>query len=115
MTDRPVIAVLHHLERPFLGHAGPALSAAGARLEERFLREGDALPALGEVDGIVSLGGEQSAVDPALEAEAALLREATAARRARAGGVPRRAAARPRARGRGRPAAAAPPGLAAAA
>jgi len=77
MPDRPVIAVLHHLERPFLGHAGPALQASGARLDERFLRAGDPLPALGEVDGIVSLGGEQNALDPALQAEAALLREAT--------------------------------------
>jgi len=77
MPDRPVIAVLHHLERPFLGHAGPPLRAAGARLEERFLRAGDPLPALEDVDGIVSLGGEQNALDPALEGEAALLREAT--------------------------------------
>ena len=78
----PVIAVIHHLERPFLGHAGAALRGAGARLDERHLRDGDPLPELGEVDGIVSLGGEQNALDPALAAEAELLREATA------GGVP---------------------------
>src|SRR5215210_1138931 len=77
MTERPVIAVLHHLERPFLGHAGPALRAAGAHLDERLLRAGDPLPALDEVDGTVSLGGEHNALDPGLEAEAALLREAT--------------------------------------
>jgi GMP synthase (glutamine-hydrolysing) len=73
----PVLAVIHHLERPFLGHAGPALEAGGARLDERFLRDGDPLPRLGEVDGIVSLGGEQNALDPGLAAEAELLREAT--------------------------------------
>ncbi len=77
MPDRPVVAVLHNLQRPFLGHAGPALEAAGARLDERFLRDGDPLPALGEVDGIVALGGEQTASDPALAGQAALLREAT--------------------------------------
>ncbi len=73
-----MIAVIHHLERSFLGHAGPALRSAGAELDERRVREGDPLPELGEVDGIVSLGGEQNALDPALAAEAELLREAVA-------------------------------------
>lgn len=41
------IAVLHNLQRPFLGHAGPALRDAGAELDERFLRAGDPLPAPG--------------------------------------------------------------------
>ena len=80
----PVIACLHHLAAPFTGHAGAAMTAAGAVLVERRLREGDPLPDLDEVDGIVSLGGEQSVVgladEPAgttpLVAEAALLREA---------------------------------------
>jgi GMP synthase (glutamine-hydrolysing) len=72
----PVVAVIHHLERPFLGHAGPALRAAGVRLDERFLRRGDPLPSLGEIDGILALGGEQNALDPALAAEAELLRQA---------------------------------------
>jgi len=76
----PRIAVLHHLERPFLGHAGAVLGAAGVVLDERDVRGGDALPDLSEVDGIVSLGGEQSVLDiddePALGAEAALLRAA---------------------------------------
>jgi GMP synthase (glutamine-hydrolysing) len=36
------------------------------------------LPSLGDVDGIVSLGGEESVLDGRLEAEAALLREAVA-------------------------------------
>src|SRR3954465_4574220 len=73
----PVVAVIHHLERPFLGHAGPALRGAGVELDERFLRAGDALPGLDEVDGIVALGGEQNALHPSLAAEATLLREAT--------------------------------------
>jgi GMP synthase-like glutamine amidotransferase len=76
----PVVAVLHHLEHAFLGHAGPALEAAGVVLDERRLRDGDPLPAPGEVDGLLSLGGEQSvtAVDgePVLAEEAGLLRRA---------------------------------------
>ena len=74
----PVVAVIHHLEKPSLGHAAPALRAAGVRLDERFLRAGDPLPSLDDVDGILALGGEQNALDPALQAEAALLREAVA-------------------------------------
>src|SRR5919199_5420975 len=77
---RPVVAVMHHLKKPFTGHAGPALEAAGVALDERRLREGDPLPDLGDVQGILSLGGEQSVMDigrePVLRAEAALLREA---------------------------------------
>ena len=75
------IAVLHHLERPFLGHVA-GLRDAGATLDERDLRRGDPLPALDEVDGIVTLGGEQSVRELArydyLVAETALLREAVA-------------------------------------
>ena len=74
----PRIAVLHNLERPFLGHAGPVLREAGAELDERFLRAGDTLPAPGDADGILVLGGEQTAADPALAGQAALLRDATA-------------------------------------
>jgi GMP synthase (glutamine-hydrolysing) len=76
----PTIACLHNLEVPFLGHAGAAMRAAGAELDERFVRRGDPLPAPGEVDGIVALGGEQSVrdieADPLLAAEGALVREA---------------------------------------
>src|SRR4051794_38986933 len=75
--DAPVVAVIHHLERPFLGYAGPALEAAGVRLDQRRLRDGDPLPDLDRVDGILSLGGEQNALDPSLAEETALLREAT--------------------------------------
>jgi GMP synthase (glutamine-hydrolysing) len=73
----PIVAVIHHLEKPSLGHAGSALRGAGVRLDERFPRDGDPLPSLGEVDGIVVLGGEQNALDPALAGEVGLLREAT--------------------------------------
>jgi GMP synthase (glutamine-hydrolysing) len=79
-VSRPLVAVLHHLERPFTGHAGAALRAGGVALDERDVRRGDPLPDLDAVDGIVSLGGEQSVLDigadPGLTAEAALLREA---------------------------------------
>jgi GMP synthase (glutamine-hydrolysing) len=75
----PVVAVLHNLERSFTGHAGTALRAAGVELDERRLRAGDPLPAVGEVDGIVALGGEQNALDPALAEQAELLAEATRA------------------------------------
>ena len=75
-----VVAVLHHLERPFTGHAGTALTAAGLTLDERDVRLGEPLPDLGEVDGVLSLGGDQSVRDlrrlPPLAAEAAWLREA---------------------------------------
>jgi GMP synthase (glutamine-hydrolysing) len=77
-----VIACLHNLEAPFMGHAGTALRAAGAELDERRLREGDALPGAVDVDGILALGGEQSVLDidadPLLRAEADLLRVAVA-------------------------------------
>ena len=66
----PRIAVIHHLQQPFLGHAAAALGP----VEEHF----GTLPDLDAVDAVVSLGGEQSAWDPALEPEAELMREAVA-------------------------------------
>ena len=76
----PVLAVLHNLEHDFLGHAGPPLRAAGVELDERRLWHGDALPALDDVDAVLSFGGDQSVRgidgDPVLGAEAALLRDA---------------------------------------
>ncbi|HET8949299.1 MAG TPA: type 1 glutamine amidotransferase [Solirubrobacteraceae bacterium] len=72
------IAIVHNLERPFLGHAAPALREAGVDLDERFPREGDPLPAPGEADGILVMGGEQNALEPSLAPQAALLREAVA-------------------------------------
>jgi GMP synthase-like glutamine amidotransferase len=80
----PVVACLHNLRNAFTGHAGAALRAAGAQVDERRLRDGDALPRLEEVDGIVAFGGEQSVLDidrdPLLAAEAALLRDAVGRR-----------------------------------
>jgi GMP synthase (glutamine-hydrolysing) len=55
-----------------LGHAARGLRDAD--VVEHF----GTLPALGDVDGIVSLGGEESVLDGNLEAEAALLRQAVA-------------------------------------
>jgi GMP synthase-like glutamine amidotransferase len=75
----PVVAVLHNLHVPFTGHAGTVLRDAGLELDERRLLAGDSLPALGEVDGLLVLGGDQSvrdiADDPLLAAEAALMRD----------------------------------------
>jgi len=74
------LAILHHLERPFLGAAEAPLRAAGLHLDERDVRGGEPLPSLDEVDGILSLGGEESVTEieryPYLVAEAELLRGA---------------------------------------
>jgi GMP synthase (glutamine-hydrolysing) len=74
------LACVHHLERPFLGHAAGGLRSAGVELVEVFRREGDDLPDLGTLDGVVSLGGEQSVLhldrEPALRAEVAWLSDA---------------------------------------
>jgi GMP synthase (glutamine-hydrolysing) len=76
----PIVACLHNLEDAFTGHAGDALRAAGVELDERRLRDGEPLPDLDAIDGIVSFGGEQSVLDIAddamLTAEAAFLRDA---------------------------------------
>jgi GMP synthase (glutamine-hydrolysing) len=78
----PTVACLHHLDHPFLGHAAAPLRAAGIAIVEHHVGRGDALPALDEVDGLISFGGGHSAVDldaePALRAEADLLAEAVA-------------------------------------
>jgi GMP synthase (glutamine-hydrolysing) len=77
------VAVLHHVEKPFTGFAGDALLAAGIELDERDLPAGDSLPSLSELDGVLTLGGEQSARDVErydyLRAEAGFLRDADAA------------------------------------
>ncbi len=67
----PRIAVIHHLQQPFLGNAAGPL---GRGIEEHF----GTLPDLDTVDAIVSFGGEQSAWDPALREEVELIREAVA-------------------------------------
>ena len=69
-TASPSVAVIHHLQQPFLGHAAHALR--DVELVEHF----GTLPSLDDVDGIVSLGGEDSVLDGGLEAEAELLRQA---------------------------------------
>ena len=74
----PSVAVLHHLAERSCGHAAAALRAGGVDLDERDLRAGDPLPRLDEVDGLLSLGGEQSVLGGALSDEAELLREAVA-------------------------------------
>jgi GMP synthase-like glutamine amidotransferase len=66
-TNYPRIAVIHHLQQPFLGNAAEPLGP----VKEHF----GTLPDL-DVDGIVSFGGEQAAWDPALEPELELIREA---------------------------------------
>src|SRR3954469_24227626 len=67
-TEYPRIAVIHHLQQPFLGHAakplGPVIEHFGT------------LPGLDDIDGIVSFGGEQAAWDDALAPELELIREA---------------------------------------
>jgi GMP synthase (glutamine-hydrolysing) len=74
----PVVACLHHLHLPFTGFAGAVLREAGISLDERCLYEGDALPGVDAVDGVLSLGGDQSvrdiAGDPVLAEEAVFLR-----------------------------------------
>ena len=73
------LVVLHHLDKPFLGTAAKPLRATGLEIEERHLNRGDALPAPGEADAIVSLGGDQSVREIArydyLQAEADYLRD----------------------------------------
>ena len=66
----PWIAVIHHLQQPFLGNAAAPLGP----VEEHF----GTLPDLDAIDAIVSFGGEQSAWDPALRGEVELIREAVA-------------------------------------
>ncbi|RKQ93642.1 GMP synthase (glutamine-hydrolysing) [Solirubrobacter pauli] len=70
MTDQyPRIAVIHHLQQPFLGNAAAPLGP----VEEHFRGE---LPELEGLDAIVAFGGEQDAWDPALADEVALIAEA---------------------------------------
>jgi GMP synthase (glutamine-hydrolysing) len=68
-TTYPRIAVIHHLQQPFLGNAAAPLGP----VDEYF---GGELPDLDAYDGIVSLGGEQAAWDPALEPELEFIRQA---------------------------------------
>ena len=56
----PHIAVIHHLQQPFLGNAAAPLGT----VKEHF---GETLPHLDEVDAVVSFGGEKSAWEPEYE------------------------------------------------
>jgi len=67
-SDYPRIAVIHHLDQPFLGNAREPLGPVA----EYF----DGLPDLDEVDAIVSFGGAQDAWEPQYEPERELIREA---------------------------------------
>src|SRR5882762_4486307 len=74
----PRLVVLHHLDKAFLGNAAEPLRAV--EIEERNLKDGDPLPALDEVDALLSLGGDQSVLDLAaydyLQVEVEFLRAA---------------------------------------
>ena len=59
----PRVAVIHHLDRPFLGHAAGPFAAAGVELVEHDLGRGDPLPDHGAADGLLVLGGDQSVRD----------------------------------------------------
>ena len=76
---RPVLIVTHLADRQ-VGLVREALEAAGCDVIERHAAAGDTLPAAGEIAGIVSLGGRQSATraadDPFLADEVTLLRAA---------------------------------------
>ncbi len=77
---RLLVLVLHHTDPP--ARLGEWLRAAGLELDERHLRSGDALPeSLDGFDGLVVLGGPQSAMDdegtsPELVGVRGLLRQA---------------------------------------
>jgi GMP synthase-like glutamine amidotransferase len=74
----PRLIVLHHLDKTLMGGAADPIRAAGLEVVERDLKRGDPLPAPGEADALLSLGGDQSVRDleryPYLVAEVELLR-----------------------------------------
>jgi GMP synthase-like glutamine amidotransferase len=76
---RPVLIVTHLVDRQ-VGLVRDTLQASGCEVIERHAAAGDTLPTVGDVAGIVSLGGRQSATqvdeDPFLAAEVALLQAA---------------------------------------
>jgi GMP synthase (glutamine-hydrolysing) len=82
-VTRLLVAVLHHTDPP--ARLGEWLRDAGLELDERHLSAGDELPAdLTGVDGLVVLGGPQSALDspeesPELVPVRGLLEQALAA------------------------------------
>jgi GMP synthase (glutamine-hydrolysing) len=74
----PVVAVIHNLAEPFLGHVEAPLRDVGLELDERRPAAGEELPDVEAVDGIVVLGGEASAAGdaPGFDDQLELLRAA---------------------------------------
>lgn len=76
---KPTLVVTHLPDRA-VGIVGDALRAAGCDVVQRNPADASELPAAGDIAGIVTLGGRQSATrvaeDPFLAAEVALLGEA---------------------------------------
>ena len=74
--------LLHHLDPPQIGHAGPVLRDSGLETVDCVVPAGDPLPGLDEVDGLIVFGGNESARDldrhPYLAAEVELLAAAVA-------------------------------------
>jgi GMP synthase (glutamine-hydrolysing) len=73
--------VIEHAEHEGAGLVGEALAEGGMRLHLVRTWAGDALPSPDGFDLVLVLGGEQSANDPALDGEAALLAESSRAGR----------------------------------
>jgi GMP synthase-like glutamine amidotransferase len=79
----PTLVVLHHFVKSKLGQAAAPLREAELDVQERYLDRGDPLPGVDGLDGLLVLGGDETAVDLApdslLRAEARLMAEAAAA------------------------------------
>lgn len=79
----PTLVVLHHFTKSRLGQAAVPLREAGLDVQERYLDRGDPLPAVDGLDGLLVLGGDDSAVElgegTLLHGEARLLGAAAAA------------------------------------
>jgi GMP synthase (glutamine-hydrolysing) len=71
------IACLHHLDPRVLGHVEAPLRERGCHLYQCNVCNGDPLPGLADIHGLISFGGEQSAADlgryPHLAAEVEFL------------------------------------------
>lgn len=69
--------VVQHQEHEGAGLVGAALAGAGVAVDTRRVWTGDTLPAADAYDGVIVLGGPQSAWDASLAAEAELLARAS--------------------------------------
>jgi GMP synthase-like glutamine amidotransferase len=76
---KPVLVVTHLPDRQ-VGLVSDALHGVGCEVIVRHLGDGEPLPSIGEIGGIVSLGGRQSAIDAdsdqVISGEVALMRDA---------------------------------------